>query len=511
VELRAYGRLIRRRYRITALCVLLGLAAAVVFLVLATPKYTASTQLFVATKNGSDVTDLVQGSTFGQDQVRSYAAIINSPQVTDQVAKLLHDGLSGKQIGKEIHATAPSTTALLDVSVVDTSPARAALIAENVSLVFKAYAARLSSGSGLNSPVKITVVRDAVAPNSQSSPRTGLDIALGLVIGLVVGLAAAVARELLDRTVTTAEQVRALVDLPVIGTITYDPDTSSHPLIVSTSPRSARAEAFRQLRTNLRFFDPDHRPRSIAIASSAPGEGKTTTVVNLAIALADAGLHVCLVDGDLRRPKAAEYLGAENAVGLTDVLIGSVSLDAALQPWGPRKNLELLASGPLPPNPTELLDSRAMHDIIAELERRFDLVLIDSPPLLPVSDGALLANAASGALFIVRHGKTRRDHVTRAVDTLRVADATIYGVVLTFVPTKGPDADSYNYGYDYGPASSRSRPAADATSGDRSNTEVEAAAPLAGSATPVGATADARPRTRALANKSARRSVTDQT
>jgi len=456
VDLRDYMRVLRRRWRLVALCVFLSIAGAAAVVLTVTPQYTATTQLYVAAKNGN-VTDLATGTSASQQLVQSYAQIITNPTVTGVVSNRLHDGRTAIEISHEVTASAPLNTQLLDVSVTDPSPTQAAAIANTLSNYFALYAANLQAHKKLNSPVQVTVVRHADVPTSPSSPRKALDLAIGLVIGLVVGVGGAVLRETLDRTVTTPDQIHELLDLPVLGAIALDPDAANRPLVVSGNPRSTRAEAFRQLRTNLRFIDPDSHPRSLAITSSVPSEGKTTTAVNLAITLADAGQRVVLVEGDLRRPKAADYLGLEGAVGLTDVLVGAVPLRDALQSWGARRQLQFLASGALPPNPSELLASQGMHELLRVLEEHFDMVLIDSPPLLPVTDGALLANAASGALVVLRHGKTRREQVARAVDSLRAADATVYGVVLTFTPTRGPDAYYYGYGYRYDPTRGRHR------------------------------------------------------
>ncbi|MDX6212189.1 MAG: tyrosine-protein kinase, partial [Frankiales bacterium] len=186
----------------------------------------------------------------------------------------------------------------------------------------------------------------------------------------------------------------------------------------------------------------------IVITSSIPQEGKSTTTANLAITLAQAGLKVVLVEADLRRPKLMQYLGVEGAVGLTSVLIGRVTLDDALQPWG-NGSLMVLPSGPTPPNPSELLGSQGMAELIASLEQQADIVLVDAPPLLPVTDAAVLAKICDGALLIVRHGTTTREQVTRAAESLRVVDAHLIGNVLNMAPAKGPDAYGYGYAYRY--------------------------------------------------------------
>ncbi|MDB5819126.1 MAG: putative polysaccharide biosynthesis protein, partial [Rhizobacter sp.] len=179
-----------------------------------------------------------------------------------------------------------------------------------------------------------------------------------------------------------------------------------------------------------------------------PQEGKSTTTCNLAIALSQAGLRVILVEADLRRPRLATYMGLEGAVGLTNVLIGSAKLEDVLQPWGSNA-LEVLPSGPTPPNPSELLGSQQMQELIAQLEGRADLVLLDAPPLLPVTDAAVLSSLTSGALMIIRAGSTTRDQAKSALAILRGVDTAVYGVVLNMVPTKGPGAYRYGY-YGYG-------------------------------------------------------------
>jgi len=227
---------------------------------------------------------------------------------------------------------------------------------------------------------------------------------------LLLGVGLAMLRETLDTTVKTADDLQRQAQAPVLGVIEFDPEAKTHPLVVQVDPHSSRAEAFRQLRTNLQFVDVDRRPTSIVVTSSLPEEGKTTTTVNLAITLAQAGVSVALVEGDLRRPRLADYLGIEGSVGLTTVLVGQAALPDAVQEWG-GAGLLVLPSGQTPPNPSELLGARGMTDIVRELERRVDLVLIDAPPLLPVTDAAVLSVICSGTLLIVQHGHTKREQV----------------------------------------------------------------------------------------------------
>jgi len=443
---------IRRRWRLVALLVLSALAVASLASLLVKPTYEARAQLFVSTQ-GDTATGLQQGGQFAQQRVKSYAQIIDSPLVTAPVIERLALASTPAQLADRIEATAPLDTVLIDVTVRDTSAVQAQRIADAVAAEFTQVASSLERPGGMAvSAIKVSVVRQADLPSAAISPRPRLNLAAGLLVGLALGVGAALLREALDTTVKGPDELQRQLGLATLGLITYDEEATKRPLIVQASPHSSRAEAFRQLRTNLQFLDVDRPPKSIVLTSALPQEGKSTTTCNLAIALGQAGLKVALVEGDLRRPRLAEYMGMEGAVGLTDVLVGRADLDHVLQPWGDGQLL-VLPSGPTPPNPSELLGSQQMQDVLADLESRVDLVLLDAPPVLPVTDGAILATQASGVIVVMCSGKTTREQAQRAVETLRSVDAHIYGIILNMVPAKGPSGYGYGY-YGYAPADS---------------------------------------------------------
>lgn len=447
MEIRDYLRILRGRWRLIACCVLVGVLAAA-FATFTAPKiYQARAQLFVSTQGG-DLSVLSQGSYFAQERVKSYVEIINSPMVTEPVADELGGTLTPQDVSGAISASAPLDTVLIDVMAQDTSAPQAQRIVNAVAEQFTQVVGELETSARGTSLVKVSVVRPAELPGAPVSPRPKLNLALGLLVGLASGVAAAVLRETLDTSVRTEEHVQSALHLPTLGSIAFDAEAPKRPLIVHADPHSPRAEAIRQLRTNLQFVDVDRPPRSLVITSALPQEGKSTTTCNLAIALAQAGLRVVLVEADLRRPRLAEYLGLVGAVGLTDVLAGRAELDDVLQPWGDGQ-LVVLPSGPTPPNPSELLGSQQMQDLLNDLESRADLVLLDAPPLLPVTDASVLGTLASGVIVVVRHGRTRREQARRAVELLRAVDAHVYGAVLTMTPASGPGA--YAYGYNYQP------------------------------------------------------------
>lgn len=449
MELRDYLRLLRKRWQVVSILALLSLAGATAGTLLTTPVYQSQTQLFVSTQGGAaDNSQLLQGSSFTQQRVKSYAGIVTSPRVLSPVIQQLGLGVTPDKLAESISAEAPLDTVLINVTVKDGSAQRAQQIADAVGKQFATVIAQLEKPEdGSTTPVKISVVQPADLQTAPISPRLKLNLALGLLVGLAVGFGAAVLRELLDTSVKGEHDVKAITDAPVLGGIAYDAEASTRPLIVQSNPHSSRAEAFRQLRTNLQFVDAAHHPRSIAVTSSVPGEGKSTTTANLAITLAAAGATVALVEGDLRRPKLPTYMGLEGAAGLTNVLIGQADLDDVLQPWG-NGRVQVLACGPVPPNPSELLGSQSMERLLRELENRYDYVLVDCPPLLPVTDGAIISHLTGGAVVVVGAGKINRDQLGRAVETLAAVDARILGTVINMLPTSGPDAYSYySYGY----------------------------------------------------------------
>ncbi|MBB2890190.1 polysaccharide biosynthesis tyrosine autokinase [Flexivirga oryzae] len=449
MDLRNYLRIFRKRWKtiaITALVVILLTQAYS----LATPKkYSSSLQFFVSTSDSTDAAQLAQGSTFSQARVTSYTKLVNAPVVLDPVREKL-DILSSTPLASEIVATVPVNTVLIDVTVTDKSPERAQQIAAAVGQQFPKTVQSIERVSDKTpSPVKVTMTKDATINRSPVSPKPTRNLALGLLLGLLLGFGLAILRHTLDSKVRTKDDVEELSDdLTIIGAIPFDGDAPKHPLLVQTDPHSSRAEAFRSLRTNLRFVDAANHPRTIVMTSSLAGEGKTTTTANLALVIADTGASVCLVEGDLRRPRLLEYLGMEGGVGLTDVLIDQADLTDVLQPFGKRK-LAILGAGALPPNPSELLQSDAMRSTLEELHERFDYVLIDAPPLLPVTDAAVLSTVADGAVLVVGSGLVTRDQVFTALESLDAVGAKLLGVTLNRVPRSNRVAGYYDYAYGY--------------------------------------------------------------
>jgi receptor protein-tyrosine kinase len=276
------------------------------------------------------------------------------------------------------------------------------------------------------------------------SPRTYLNLAVGGLIGLLIGVGAAIARHILDRTVSSQEHVQEVTDKPVLASIGFDGSIKKNPLLTDLGSFAPRTEAFRVLRTNLQFLVLDHQPRCLVISSALQGEGKTMTSTNLAVALAQTGRTVLIIDADLRRPRVASTLGVDPAVGLTTALVGKTQIEDAIQVHEP-SGLHVLASGAKPPNPTEILQSRVTHDLIRRLRQSYDMIIIDAPPLLPVADASVLSTLADGSILVVRHGQTTRDQINEAVNRVNQVGGRLYGVVVNMVAKRA--IGSYYYYY----------------------------------------------------------------
>jgi non-specific protein-tyrosine kinase len=284
----------------------------------------------------------------------------------------------------------------------------------------------------------LSVVEPAVPPIEQVSPRPIFSLLLGAVLGLFVAVALSFLAEYLDDTVKTSADVQQLLGLPMLGAISRIRKPKGghemYRLVPLLFPRSATAEAYRTLRTNIEFASIEAPVRTLLVTSAVPGEGKSISAANLAIAFAQGGQRVLLLDADLREPAIHEIFGIPNAHGLTDLLrtehadadqvIGATEVE----------NLRILTAGAPPPNPAELLGSRRMRGILERLQANCDLIVIDSPPLHVVADAAVLGSFLDATVLVIHAGRTRRATIRESAEALARADARVLGVVLNQIP-----------------------------------------------------------------------------
>jgi capsular exopolysaccharide synthesis family protein len=419
---------------------------AAIYVLSTVPKYTAETELFVAVDGGDSAAELAQGSSFSQQQARNYSAVATRQVVLEPVITALGLRTTPAELGKQISASVPLNTSLISISVSDTSPTRAASIANAVATSLTNTVVKLvPSRSDGTSPIELQSIQTAAVPTVPSEPNSRLALGFGVLAGLLAGVALVILRERVRTKVRTLDQVKAIEDLSILGSIVYDRRALTRPVLSPAENGSPRAEEFRQLRTNLRYLQTDSRSKAFVVTSSIPGEGKSTTAANIAATLAASGASVCLVEADLRKPALQNYLDLEATVGMTTVITNQVSLDDALQTWGPHK-LKVLLSGDLPPNPSELLGSRQTETLLKTITERFDVTIVDCPPLLPVTDAALLAKYLGGAILVVGTGRVEVRELRRAVETLTAAGAPILGAVVNMIPAGRGRARGYAHG-----------------------------------------------------------------
>jgi capsular exopolysaccharide synthesis family protein len=330
---------------------------------------------------------------------------------------------------------------------------------------------------------EVTIVRPAMVPTRQVNAASNvMTVATGIIIGIVLGIVLAFVTETLDTSIGTIEDVENLLQLPVLGLIPSAeaegkgkrkgerdrvPSQERMGLVTHLEPKSVVAESYRSLRTNLQFMDVEKQGKSFLVTSSSLQEGKTFNVVNLALSMAQAGDKVLLVEGDLRRPKIAQMFGLDSVPGITDyvlgnyewqdiintitdIMLGDFDMEDILRTPG-LDNLNIMTGGTRPPNPSEILRSSRFNEFLEEAKRKYDMVLLDSPPVLPVADATEIARTVDGVILVYEVGKIARGVLKRAKTNLDNVSARVLGVILSNVkPEVSPDIASYHHRYYYG-------------------------------------------------------------
>jgi succinoglycan biosynthesis transport protein ExoP len=313
---------------------------------------------------------------------------------------------------------------------------------------WQANYAQLLTSSPTTSPNYLTIMEPAQVPVTPISPRVPTNVALAAVVGLILAVGAALLLEYLDDTIKSADDVESALQLTPLGSIArMQGGGYQGKLIAMEQPRSPIAEAFRTIRTNLQYSTLDKPVKTLLVTSSVPVEGKSVAAANLAVVLAQAGLRTLLIDADLRRPSAHKLFRLPNQSGLSNALLrDGASANGHLQ-MTETENLRVLTSGPIPPNPSELLGSRKMQELLDRLKTEQDVIVLDSSPVLAVTDSSVLATQVDGVVLVTQAGSTRRQAALRSRDTLRKVGGNIVGAIVNRIPRGAGSGYYYQYYY----------------------------------------------------------------
>lgn len=413
---------------------LLGGALAFGYSATKTPIYHASASIYFSMRSATSGSDINQGSAYTQNQMLSFARLATSSVVLNSVLEdLSSDGVSltDIQLRRAVSVTIPQNTVVLDITAASSNPEVAADISNSVAvhLTEVVYDIAPKDDRG-ESTVEARVIEPGVAPQFQSSPNKSQDAVLGFITGALTAVLALSAWALLDRRVRSSLALAEVSDLPLLGFVPRR-RRGWHGAAMLLSPNGSAAEAYRQVRSGLRFAAVEKPIGVLAVTSSVASEGKTTVSVNVALAYVEMGQRVILIDADLRRPNVASMLGLENAVGLASILVDSVRVEDAVIRTA--SGLDVLTAGELAPNPAQLLASHKMKELVEALRPHYDFIVIDTAPLLSVADATIIAQYADSSVVVVNARKTTKAQLERCLGALRGVGANLAGFVLNNV------------------------------------------------------------------------------
>ena len=483
MEFKDYVRIVLSHWVGVVLLAIVGVAGAAGYNATQAEVYQASATGLVTVGNTSSPAEATVGDQLAKNRVTSYVAIATSSEVADLVIEShALDGTdlprSAGALSSHISVDQPQDTVLITINARASRPAYAATLA---NAWVEALATKVEAIDGPQPAPEATpkhgdtqgkdqtqateqpqglhiVTLNSATPGSLVLPRKNLNLVIGLLLGALLGFGYAMLRHQFDRRLRSSEAVERQFGIPVIGMIPQSSQMrqgngKEFALAVTGSPSSSNAstaEGFRKLRTNLAYMDVDQPPRVIVVTSPKQSDGKSTVAANLAAAVAIGGQAVTLIDGDLRRPTMADSLAIVDGAGLTDVLVGRVAPSEVIQDHPDVPGLRVLASGAIPPNPSELLGSKAMQSLVTELSQDA-MVIIDAPPLLPVTDAAVLTRSADGAIIVIGHADTLDTELAASLSHISAVHGRTLGIVFNRMRRSASSGlyggDHYRYEY----------------------------------------------------------------
>lgn len=463
-----YLKLLRRSWLILLVGTVVGAALGYGVALLQPKQYSANASGFVSTsaQSGESVALAVAGDNYAKSRATSYADLGTSRVVAESVIEELNLSASPESLVRSIDVTVPPDTVTIQVSAKASSPELAREIANAWVSAMSEQVRELESGpsnTSQSSPVaSLEPLESAVLPTSPSSPNVPLYVVLAGFLGLAAALTVAVIKGHNDKRIRSVKDVEGVTDIAIIGKLPIEASlvkAESRLINGGSITQDARVksetriltEGLRDLRTNLEFVDVDNPPQSIVVTSALPGDGKSTVAANLAGIIAQSGKTVVLIDADLRKPTVAKSFNISNNLGLTDLLARRVDIDQVVHQPNESTPLYVIPTGTIPPNPSELLSSKTMEEIIDGFTKEGVTVILDAPPIIPVTDASVLAAKFDGAIIVASAGVTRTDSLSQAINKIQSVNGRILGLVLNRIPLKGMDKNSYGYyGHAYG-------------------------------------------------------------
>lgn len=455
-----------RKHLVGALVTCLVVVVATsLFTFLAPKKYESTAQLLAMA--GQSITDtqsgnasqLSAGASYINSQIATYPQLVKTEAVLKPVITKLGLNETAGELAGQITATNPSNTMMVNITAETSDPQLSQDIANAVADSLSAQVStNLDTIKKDKAPVTLSVVQEAQLPTSQSFPKIKLFLAAGLVLGIILGIAYAIVRELLNTKVSSSQDARNILGTSAIGVVPDDEILDTTKPAIIAEPNGMIAEEYRKIRTNLSFFNVDQeagKGQLIVITSAMPSEGKTTTVTNTAVALAELGKKVLVVDADLRHPSVAHEIGMQGGTGLVHILSGQLTpTDVVQSYWKP--NLHILPAGKRPANASILLNSTTMTMLLEQARTQYDYVIVDTAPMNVANDAVILGRLANGLVMVVGKGICEKHDLQDAADALQTAQIPVLGYVLTFADPKKLHSGNYYY-YNAGSASGKSR------------------------------------------------------
>ncbi|MDQ2085669.1 polysaccharide biosynthesis tyrosine autokinase [Herbivorax sp. ANBcel31] len=459
IDLREIMFLLIRKWYLVAICfIFVTVSTFLVTSYYLTPIYRSEATLFLGKESGN-----VGGLSIGDIQLNNqliadYRGLLESRSVAERVGDKLD--VSPTRLRRNIDVSIVRDSRIFKIAYEDANPDLAMEVVDELSNEIQQLAADIIEVKN------VMIIDEASFPTSPVRPNRTMNVAVAGLLGLMLGVGLIILLEYVDHTFKKPEEVEKHLGLNVVGTIPkfrggkrgksksknrkeLEKEYLKN-LIVKNDPKAAATEAFRELRTNLHYINIDKEVKTLVLTSPSMGDGKSVTAANLAVTLAKSGKKVLIVDADLRKPKVHHYFGVKNNVGLTNIITDTKdSIKSKAIGNTEISNLEIITSGPVPPNPYEMLSSNKMHSFVDEVKDEYDIVIFDTPPVGQVTDAAILAGLADGTMLVLASAGTRIDMAKRACKALEGVNAHMVGTVLTKIDFKKTSYYGYNYSYKY--------------------------------------------------------------